>query len=59
MINDCPVCHKGDMMFGGWIIYGADADGNRGKWTTVFRCSACGFEELWEGKAREYEEVAR
>lgn len=59
MRNDCPVCHKGDMMFVEVIEYGADADGNRGVPMSVFGCSECGYEELWDGKVREYGEVAR
>jgi len=39
----CPAC-GGEMFIREHILYGADADGNRGVKCPVFLCSSCGCE---------------
>ena len=47
LFNDCPACHKGDMLFNHVENYGTDADGTRGVPLSHFVCSnlECWHEE--------------
>lgn len=52
LLNDCPACGKGDMIYAGFELYGSDADGNRGEPLTHFACDKCGHEESMWGDHR-------
>ncbi len=42
-VNICPAC-GGEMFIREHIVYGADADGNRGVLVPVWECPECGYE---------------